>query len=243
MELRGKTALVTGGAVRIGRAVCEALAARGCGVVVHYDRSKAAAEDTVAALQALGAPAYAVQGRLTGEADCREVFDRACREAGRVELLVNNAAVFLRHTIPEAGEEAFLATWRVNLLVPAMLTRELARRAPAGRVVNLLDRRVAGTEAGCLPYLLSKQSLADFTRAAALELAPGILVNGVAPGAVLPPPGETSLPEPAGHVPLEVQVTPADVAGAVLFLLASDTITGQVIYVDGGQHLPGTRTP
>jgi pteridine reductase len=107
--------------------------------------------------------------------------------------------------------------------------------------VNLLDRRVAGNEVGCLPYLLSKKMLAEFTRIAAVELAPSIAVNGVAPGAILPPagaaPGKTF--DLAGPALLRYRCQPQDVARAVTFLLESDGITGQILFVDAGQHLVG----
>jgi len=131
---------------------------------------------------------------------------------------------------------------RTNLLVPVLLTRAFAARTRQGRVVNLLDRRIATHDIACVPYLLSKSGLAEFTRLAALALAPGIAVNAVAPGAILPPAGAAGqrTPDRAGQVPLRVRVTPADVAAAVVALLKADSVTGQVVFVDGGQHLLGT---
>jgi NAD(P)-dependent dehydrogenase (short-subunit alcohol dehydrogenase family) len=135
------------------------------------------------------------------------------------------------------------------LLTRRFAERLLARRAPGaphasrgallGRIVNLLDRRVAHHEAGCVPYLVSKKALAEFTCSAAIELAPEFAVNGVAPGAVLPPPGkgDDTLWDAAGPVPLNARCRPEDVAEAVAWLLESDVVTGQIVYVDGGQHL------
>lgn len=246
MHFQSSTVLVTGGAVRIGRAICETLARRGARVVVHYYQSAAEADALVAGLRATGAAAFAVQGRLGGEAECRSVMDQAERLAGQVNVLVNNASTFHKVRFLDADERAIRAEWEINSLAPMLLTREMARRLDCGegarqlrgKVVNLLDRRIATNEAGCLPYLLSKKMLAEFTRSAALELAPWIAVNAVAPGAILPPGGTSDTPfEPAGYVPLEVQCTPRDVAEAVAFLVESETITGQILYVDGGQHL------
>ena len=244
MNLRGTTGLVTGGAVRIGRAICEALAAEGCRVAVHYRGSAAEARSLVARLRGLGAEAWAVPGDLARESACERVVREAARRAGvRLDFLVNNAAVFHKHSLAGATRETVLREFGANLLAPLSLTRAFAAQCRTeGRIVNLLDRRVAGVEAGCVPYLLSKKCLADLTRIAALELAPRIAVNGVAPGAVLPPPGKGAdyLRDNAGRVPLERQVTPAEIAAAVVFLLKSDAITGQVLYVDGGQHLLGS---
>jgi NAD(P)-dependent dehydrogenase (short-subunit alcohol dehydrogenase family) len=131
--------------------------------------------------------------------------------------------------------------FQVNCFAPMLLTQAFARvlEGRPGCVVNLLDRRVAGVEAGCIPYLVSKQALAAFTRNAALELAPGVRVNGVAPGPILSPPGEADdvVRELAGRTPLTYRCSPADIAAAVGFLVEQDGITGQILFVDSGQHL------
>jgi len=257
MNLQAGTALVTGGAVRIGRAICAALASRGCGVVVHYHRSEQEARQLVARLRGQGGRAFAVQGALDSQGDAECLIERACEAAQDINILVNNAAVFEKETLMSADEQKVLAGLRVNLLAPMFLTRGFAARLMKadmtesgikGKVVNLLDRRIVGTEKGCLPYQLCKKALADFTRLAALEMAPSITVNGVAPGAILPPVGPAGSAEGetvvdyAGVVPLQRRCTPEDVAEAVVFLLESDAITGQVVFVDGGQHLRADGT-
>jgi len=242
MTLRGKTFLVTGGAVRIGRRIVEALAGAGGRVVIHYRRSRREAEALAETLTRSGHTAWAVEGRLDTEAECRGLIDRAYACAGTLDGLVNNAALFRRRTLAETDEAMLLADLRVNLLAPLFLIRALAGRSSAGRVVNLLDRRIAGLEPGALAYQLSKRGLADLTRLAALELAPGFTVNAVAPGPVLPPAeGDGRIPDRAGPTPLNRRPTPDDVAQAVLFLLAAESVTGQILFVDGGQHLAGRR--
>ena len=248
MRLDAATALVTGGAVRIGRAICEVLADAGCNVIVHYNASEDEAVELVDDLGARGVLAVPVRGELGSEASAEDVMADAWAKAGRVDVLVNSAAVFHKDSLMGTTEEKLLHEVSVNAFAPIFLTRAFARRlrdafadpgGVAGKVVNLLDRRIASNEAGCLPYLLSKKMLADFTCNAALELAPHITVNAVAPGAILPPPGEGEhyLRDLAGHVPLGEAGTPRDVAEAVLYLLRSDAVTGQTIFVDGGQHL------
>ena len=241
MDLRGKRALVTGGAVRIGRAICEALAAEGCEVVIHYRRSGADARSLAAAIRARGGRALCVRGELTGERACERVVAEARRAAGGLDILVNNAAVFHKDSLRTSTRAKTQAELDVNLLAPMAMMRAFAARTAKGAIVNLLDRRIASHDLQCLPYLLSKKALAALTQSAALELAPGIAVNGVAPGPVLPPPGKGTayLRDHAGTVPMARRVTPAEVAAAVVFLLKSEAITGQIVFVDGGQHLLG----
>jgi pteridine reductase len=249
MILQGKWALVTGGAVRIGRAICEVLAGAGCNVVVHYNRSGDEARELVARLVASGVSAAAVKGGLDSEAGAEALITEVWETAGSLDVLINNAGVFHKDGLSAATSAKLLAEFSVNAFAPMYLVRAFADRLLAGhgggpgriagKVVNLLDRRIAGCETGCLPYLLSKKVLAEYTRIAALELAPTITVNAVAPGAILPPPGEgdARVRELAGEAPLRNSGTPQDVAEAVLYLLRSDAVTGQAIFVDGGQHL------
>ena len=281
MDLLSKTALVTGGAVRIGRAICLALAGRGCNVVVHYNRSEKEAKNLAGMISGMGVKGFTVQGDFSSRKGCEDVVGKSFEQAGHIDFLVNNAAVFHKDNLMSTDEGKFLAEMQVNFFAPIWLTREFAKRCgskgvggygsrkqsetsndphtpkppyahtfPVGKVINLLDRRIEGIDQECLSYQLSKKMLAEFTKNAALELAPYITVNGVAPGAVLPPRSQraevgsqrSEKRQPfdlAGDVPLDRQCTPEDVAAAVVFLLEFDTITGQVIFVDGGQHLIG----
>jgi len=259
MNLKGKTALVTGGAVRIGRAICEVLAGRGCNVVIHYNKSLNEATDLALELEAGGVDAVTVRGDLSSPAGCSRIISDAVRKAGRLDILINNAAVFHKDSLMSSTKKKIVQELDVNFLAPAMLIKEFSGRILAGRgmtpgvkgkIVNLLDRRISGSETGCLPYLISKKMLAELTRESAIELAPYITVNGVAPGAVLAPGlksgtgtrlrrNRNAVRDMAGVIPLEKRCTPRDVAHAVVFLLESDGITGQVIFVDGGQHLLG----
>jgi NAD(P)-dependent dehydrogenase (short-subunit alcohol dehydrogenase family) len=240
MDLSGKTILVTGGAVRIGRCICEKLAEAGARVVIHCRHSGHEARELADSLKAGGHPAWVVQEDLDSEAGCEAVIAQAFALAGGLDGLVNNASVFHRRTLTETDLTQMLNVLRPNLFAPMLLIRALTRRSKSGRIVNLLDRRIAALETGSLAYQLSKRALADLTRLAALELAPGFTVNGVAPGPVLLPPDEKGKPrDKAGRIPTGRRPTPEEVAEAVLFLLRADSVTGQIIYVDGGQHLLG----
>ena len=239
MNLTGQTALITGGAVRLGRALALALAEAGARIVIHYRDSAAAARELVETLRGGGTEAFLVQGDLVSEAACREVIAQAAAAAGGLDILVNNAGVFHRRRLAEADEAAVLAEFWPNLFAPLFLIRAFAATAPRGRILNLLDRRIAAHDPACVPYQLSKKGLEELTSLAALELAPRFTVNAIAPGAVLPPPGEGPeyLARHGGAAPLETPCTEADICAAARYLLGSDVVTGQVIFVDGGMHL------
>ncbi len=228
MNLSGKRALVTGGAVRIGRAITQALQSEGVEVVVHYCSSQAEAE---------ALSPYTVQGDLANPALCAELIERA----GPLDILINNASVFTKESLAQSTYESALRELQVNLLAPMELIRAFCSKTMDGVVVNLLDRRIRGHDTSCVPYSISKKGLAELTQLAALEYAPHVRVNAVAPGPVLPPPGrsDVSVRELAGHVPLDAMPSPEQIAEAVVFLLKAESITGQTIYVDGGQHLLG----
>ncbi|WP_372798309.1 SDR family oxidoreductase [Pontiella sp.] len=228
MNLSGKRALVTGGAVRIGRALVEALQAEGAEVVVHYLSS----ENEARALSP-----FTVQGDLGNPMEVSSIIERA----GPLDILINNASLFTRDRLADARPERVLREFNVNLLAPLELTRCFAAQAERGCVINLLDRRISANDPSALPYSISKKGLEELTKLAALELAPRIRVNGVAPGPILPPPGDdgADFAERAGRVPLELFPTPGNIAEAALFLLKAEYCTGQVIFVDGGQHLLG----
>jgi len=241
MKLEGKTALVTGGGIRIGRAICEALASEGCNVVIHCSRSFPAAEQLAKVLRGRDMKAWVVREAIDSEADCRSLMASALRQAGSLNILINNAAVFHKSRLKAVSEQKLRVEFGINLFAPIMLTRMFAEQSDKGAVVNLLDRRIRANDPECLPYSLSKKSLADFTREAALALAPGITVNAVAPGPVLPPPGKglQYLYDRAGKIPLRIRITPQHIAEAVICCLKLEAMTGQILYLDGGQHLLG----
>jgi len=195
-------------------------------------------------LASSGGRAFCIPGALDSETDAEGLIAQSVAAAGGLDILVNNASTFNKDAFMDADAARLAAEIGINAFIPMHLSRAFAahvqsRREATGGIVNLLDRRVAGQEKGMLPYLLSKKLLAEYTRIAALELGPRIAVNAVAPGPVLPPPGrgEDYLHDHAGPMVLGQRPAPADVASAVLYLLEARAVTGQIIYVDSGQHL------
>jgi NAD(P)-dependent dehydrogenase (short-subunit alcohol dehydrogenase family) len=247
--LRGRTALVTGAAWRLGRAIAEALAREGADILVHYGHSAGEAEQTAAGLRALGVRSWTLGADLGDPAQAEALWDEARARAGSIDILVNSASSFPEDTLAGFTPAGLETSLRVNALAPVLLARRFAAtpaaagqagEKPADRViVNLLDSRALGRMRRHFSYQMSKRFLADFTRLLALELAPAVRVNAVAPGMILPPPGlgEEARRRLAATNLLARWGEPADVARAVLFLAGNDFITGQVLFVDGGGAL------
>src|SRR5215210_5481024 len=241
MLLTGKVAVVTGGAVRVGRAISLALAGEGMRLVVHYNSSSQAADELCAEIRRGGGEAVAVGGDLASVDEVRRVAEDAERAFGGIDVLVNNASVFPPEALEETDEALWDHTLAVNLRAPFFLIKHLAPtlRARRGVVVNLCDLAGLQPWGAYAAHGISKAALAHLTRVAARSLAPEVRVNGIAPGAVLPPESMTGeeLEAIARSTPLRRLGSPGDVVGALLYLLRADFVTGEVMVVDGGRML------
>lgn len=241
--LAGKTALVTGGAIRIGAAIAERLALAGADLVVHHGASHAAASEMVARIEKLGRRAWPLHADLASPQSAAQLVPEARRLAGGLDVLVNSAAIFPEGDATSIDDGTLARVMQINAWSPVTLARAFAADAPDGaNVVNLLDTRIHRVERDHFAYNTSKSTLAALTRGLALAFAPRVRVNGVAPGAILPPPDAP--PEHLARVvharvPLARAGTPRDVADAVLYLATSPFVTGIVLTVDGGEHLNG----
>jgi pteridine reductase len=243
MELRDRVALVTGGAVRVGAAISRALAGRGARLAVHYHRSADAAASLVREIESTGGAAVALSGDVSRDEDVRAVVEAALDRFGRIDVLVNNAAIFLETPFPDLSEDAWDRILAVNLKGPFLCARAVAPgmlERGEGKIVNLAD--IAGLRpwARYLPYSVSKAGVIAMTHSLARALAPHVQVNAVAPGPVLLPDGFTpeQREQALRHVPMGREGSAEDVARTVLFLLEGpDYITGAVIPVDGGRLL------
>lgn len=238
-------ALVTGGARRIGRAVALALAREGVDVAVHYSSSEREAHELCAELEALHVRAVAVKADLADGGELASLVERAAAAVGRLDILVNNASIFPPDTLQSMTLASLQENMAVNAWAPLVLCRAFRRQTMRGRIVNLLDSRITGYDWSHVAYMLSKQAFSYLTRMMALELAPDITVNAVAPGLILPPPGqdESYLIRMKERVPLKKWGSAEEVADAAVFLLGCEFITGEIIYVDGGRHLKEFTEP
>jgi NAD(P)-dependent dehydrogenase (short-subunit alcohol dehydrogenase family) len=237
-----KSVLVTGAAKRLGRAIALDLGSHCWSVAVHYNSSQADAEETVAALHEKGAHAAAINADLSLEDDTQRLVERARELVGPLTALVNNASVFENdaiHTMTRASWDKHIET---NLRAPLVLAQNFAEQLPAGAegsIVNLLDQRMLKPTPQFLSYGVSKAGLHWLTVTLAQALAPRIRVNAVAPGPTLKNErqSEAYFKRQQASTILGRGATPEDVAAATRYLLEARAVTGQMIAVDGGQHL------
>jgi len=242
MQLAGKTALVTGSAHRLGRAIALALASRGCDLMVHYHRAEEQAAHTVAQARRLGVRAVPMRADLTSVSEIVSMFRSVDEELGGLDILVNSAAVLQRHEILQVSDEDWENTIRLNLKAPFFCTQQAARRMQTrngGAIVNVSDLAALRPWPRFPVHSISKAGLEMLTKVSALALAPDIRVNAVAPGPVLKPVGmaEGRWQEIGSSVPLGRPGSPQDVVEAVVFLIEDDYVTGETLTVDGGASL------
>jgi NAD(P)-dependent dehydrogenase (short-subunit alcohol dehydrogenase family) len=235
-------ALVTGAAKRLGRAMALALADDGYDVAVHYGSSKADADAVVASIEAKGRRAVALTADLSRETETQQLIAAATKALGPLTCLVNNASLFERDEALTVTRASWDAHFETNLRAPFVLMQEFARQLPAeanGAIVNILDERVWNLTPHFVSYTLSKAALWTLTQVMALALAPRIRVNGIGPGPTLPSPRQSAeqFAKQQASVPLQRGATPEEIAAAVRFILTSGSMTGQMIALDGGQHL------
>jgi NAD(P)-dependent dehydrogenase (short-subunit alcohol dehydrogenase family) len=250
-------ALVTGAARRLGRAMALHLAGRGIDVAVHYASSAEAAEETAAEARALGVRAETLRADLLIEGETRTLVARAAKAlGGPLGLLVNNASIFEYDTIRTGTRESWDRHIESNLRAPVALTQDFAAQAPPAirqadgsalsqaLVVNMLDQRVLKLTPEFMSYTVAKMGLWAFTQTAARALGPDIRVNAIGPGSTIRGARQTEGQfhrQRAGSI-LERGAEPEDICAALGYLIDARAVTGQLICVDGGQHL-GWKTP
>jgi NAD(P)-dependent dehydrogenase (short-subunit alcohol dehydrogenase family) len=233
------TALVTGGARRIGKAVCHSLAADGYAVALHYHHSNREARETAKAIRKKGGVCELFDCDLADEEQTTNLITDVLKRFSRLDVLVNNASIFEPSLIKNFDTKSSDRHFAVNFKAPFILTAQFAQKCKKGNIINILDTRIIKNRTQHAAYLLSKKALAELTKLAAVECAPRIRVNGIAPGLILPP-ADTEpeyLKRLAGRVPLQKIGHVDHITRSVEFLLSNSYLTGQIIFVDGGEHL------
>jgi pteridine reductase len=242
MQLDASVALITGSGVRLGRAIALALAQRGTRIVVHYNTSSVQALQTVAAIRDLGSEAIAVRADLSRTAELASLIDAGAAAFGQVDVLINSASIFRRGTLQETTEDMWDQHMAINLKAPFFLAQAFAQRlgGQPGHIINLADWRATRPGTQYLAYTLTKAGLITLTKSLALALAPSVLVNAIAPGAILPASGgddQNYFQRLGQRLPVKHTGSPKDITDAVLYLLQSDFVTGEILMVTGGEHL------
>ena len=241
-----KTALVTGAAKRIGRAIARDLADHGWAVAIHYSDSEKDAENLRREIERAGGDACTVRADLSIEDQVSSLGEKVVSALGPIGCLVNNASTFLRDDPDVSDRSSWDAHMETNLRAPYVLMHRMAQALPEnmnGVIVNLLDQRVWNLTPHFPSYTLSKSGLWTLTRTMALALAPRIRVNAIGPGPTLPSPRQTEEQFRSQYesLPLRAPVDLRDIATAVRFILSAESMTGQMIALDGGQHLGWTH--
>jgi NAD(P)-dependent dehydrogenase (short-subunit alcohol dehydrogenase family) len=244
--MRG-AALITGAARRIGRALALAMAQAGYDVAVHYRGGADDAEALAGEIRALGRKATTLAAELADDAQASALVGRAAAALGPVTLLINNASLFQDDRIQSLTRASFVAHMQTNLYAPILLSQAFAAELPAeaeGLIINMLDQRVLKPNPQFFSYGLSRSALWTATQVLAQALAPRIRVNAIGPGPTLPSIHQTpeEFEAEAHNVLLQRRSSPDDIAAAARYLIDARQVTGQMIVVDGGQHL-GWRTP
>jgi NAD(P)-dependent dehydrogenase (short-subunit alcohol dehydrogenase family) len=242
LDPKGKVALITGGA-RIGQAVAQVLAARGCGLALTYRESRAAAEASVAAAHAAGVAAIAIRADAVDEAQVRAAVSETAQKLGRLDILINLASTYIRTPAPTAREwSAALDANARSAFIFATCAAPIMKAGGGGRILNISDWLVVSHRPryqGYTPYYASKAAVTALTESLALEFAPEILVNAIAPGPILAPSDFTAdeSAEVMRATPLKRWGGAEEIARAALFLIETEFVTGESIRVDGGRHL------
>ncbi len=237
-----KTALVTGAKARLGRSIALGLAQQGWDVAVHFHSHAEDALAVVAEIERTGVRGLAVQADLAREADRIRLMAQVQAELGPMTVLINNASRFVRDEAGSVTEAEFTAHMAVNIMAPLLLSQAFAQQLPSGasgNIINIIDQRVWKLTPTYMSYTLSKSALWTMTQTLAQALAPTIRVNAVGPGPTLVNVHQSAgqFAQEAASVPLGAVVNPDAVTEAVLYLLRAQAVTGQMIAVDGGQHL------
>lgn len=240
MRLSESNILITGAAKRIGRALALAVAKEGANVIIHHNQSSQEAASLQDQIQEMGGHSEIHQGDFSSLADIKDFSNKVFID-GQIDMVINNASIFMDLNWKSATAEDWNLHQQVNLLAPFLISQSFAQNLPPGkngRIVNLLDWRALRPGADHLPYTISKAGLASLTKSLAVSLAPQITVNGIALGAILPPSDGGKVEGLVNSLPVPRWAKISELEETLIFLLSGPTyITGEIIHLDGGRHL------
>jgi pteridine reductase len=231
------TALVTGGAVRLGRAIVLHLAGRGDDIALHYATSNESAGETAQEARELGVRCETYCADFTSLNEISLLMGRVLGDFSSLDILVNSAANFIQQNLEETSDRGLLDTININLVAPFTLMREFKRRVTSGLIINILDERVLRRVSSFGAYSVSKSALAHLTELSAVEWGETVRVNAIAPGLILPPAGSSNeyLTKSAPNIPTKTHGYISDILRGFDYLIDSPFVNGEILFIDGGQ--------
>ena len=234
-----EAAIITGGAKRIGRALALELAEMGYNIILHYNSSETDAKNTREEVIQLGVECEIFGCDLENSKASEELIHFSLKTFKNTSILVNNASIFENIALNDVSYESFDREFNINFRTPFFLCKTFTSKVSEGLIINMLDSRITKVHTRHFVYNLSKKALYHFTLTASKALAPNIRVNGICPGPVLPPPGEENdfLNSVVEKTPLKKFIVLEDIRSALNYLVSTKVVTGEVLFVDGGQHL------
>ncbi len=237
--VNAKAVLITGSAKRIGKAIAVHLAENGFDIALHYNTSKADAEALEKEIKSKGQNCILFQCNLSDIKDISILINKVKQSFPSLSLLINNASIFERKSFLETDIDFFESHFNINLKAPFFLSQSFAKSTKEGHIINLLDTNITRDRTKYFIYNLTKKMLSEFTKMAAAELAPNIRVNAIAPGPILPPSNKEKeyLEREIESIPLKRWGSELEILQSIDFLLKNKYLTGQCLFVDGGDHL------
>jgi pteridine reductase len=231
--------LVTGGAKRIGKAICLSLSAQGYKIALHYNQSSAQAKSVAKTIRQSGGTCELFSCNLSDEQQTTSLISDVLKKFSRLNVLINNASMFKAATIKSSNLRSLNQHFAVNFKAPYILTAQFSRKCQKGHIINILDTHITNNNTSHANYLLSKKALGELTKLSAVELGPNIRVNGISPGLIFPPEKAKSgyLEKRAKKIPLKKRGDVGQITQSIEFLLNNPYLTGQIIFNDGGEHL------
>lgn len=233
-----KAALITGGSERIGKSIALSFAEKGFDIAIHYSRSETKAEGAKLEIENEGVRCLIFKNDFSDPSQVKSLVTDVFKELN-LFCIVNNASVFEPSSLKESNYTEFENTFNINFFAPFILTREFAKNVLKGHIINILDTKISQNKTEHFNYLLTKKFLQSFTEMSAVQLAPGIRVNGIALGPILPPPGKdvNYLKEVASKTPIGIPGSLKDIGDTIKYFIDNEYVTGQIIYLDGGENL------